>query len=170
MYIELLHQFISRILFYWLSVMCWSNIELVYIQSQWVNDLCLHSITVSEWVTYVYIQSQWVSDLCLHSITVSEWPMFTFNHSEWVTYVYIQSQWVSDLCLHSITVSEWLMFTFNHREWVTYVYIILSILRVNHTSYCCMSCILGWRPFITIILNKSWKSWNLWCAMSITLS
>jgi len=23
--------------------------------------------------------------------------------------------------------------------------------HVNHISYCCMSCILGWRPFITFI-------------------
>jgi len=29
---------------------------------------------------------------------------------------------------------------------------IFSILRVNHISYCCMSCILDWRAFITIIL------------------
>jgi len=35
---------------------------------------------------------------------------------------------------------------------VNYVYIIRSILRVNHSSYCYLSCILGWRPFITSIL------------------
>jgi len=39
-------------------------------------------------------------------------------------------------------------FTFNHSD---YVYIIFSILHVNHISYCCVSCILGWRPFITFI-------------------
>ena len=39
-------------------------------------------------------------------------------------------------------------FTFNHSD---YVYIIFSIWHVNHISYSCMSCILGWRPFITFI-------------------
>ena len=47
-------------------------------------------------------------------------------------------------------------FTFNHSD---YVYIIFSSLHVNHISYCCMSCILGWRPFITFInwINLDWS-------------
>ena len=52
-----------------------------------------------------------------------------------------------------------------------YVYIIFSNLHVNHISYCCMWCILGWRPFITFIywinleILKSWTCLIFWMSI-----
>ena len=41
---------------------------------------------------------------------------------------------------------------------ITFI-IIFSIWHVNHISYCCMSCILGWTPFITFIYWINLESW-----------